>query len=45
MRHAPLNELAEKKDFQTITRRINGGLRGLEKREKYYRKALVVLKD
>ena len=38
-----LNALADSKDFKTITRRINGGYRGLEQREHYYRKALEVL--
>jgi putative chitinase len=40
-----LNDLADKKDFTTITKRVNGGLRGLENREKFYKKALEVLKD
>ena len=31
-----LNELADTGDFNTITRRINGGLNGLEDRLKYY---------
>jgi putative chitinase len=31
-----LNELADVEDFVTITRRINGGLNGLEERERYY---------
>jgi putative chitinase len=38
-----LNELTDKGDFRQITRRINGGYRGEESREKYYRRALVVL--
>jgi predicted chitinase len=39
-----LSALADKKDFKEITRRINGGYRGLEQREKYYRKALEVFR-
>ncbi|MBO0859948.1 MAG: glycoside hydrolase family 19 protein [Chloracidobacterium sp.] len=31
-----LNELADVQDFMTITRRINGGLNGLQERQKYY---------
>jgi len=31
-----LNELADARDFITITRRINGGLNGLQDRQKYY---------
>ncbi|MBO0724435.1 MAG: hypothetical protein J2P52_02450 [Blastocatellia bacterium] len=31
-----LNELADVQDFITITRRINGGLTGLQDRQKYY---------
>jgi predicted chitinase len=31
-----LNELADVQDFTTITRRINGGLNGLQERQKYY---------
>ena len=31
-----LNELADRQDFITITRRINGGLNGLADRQKYY---------
>jgi putative chitinase len=38
-----LNDLADRKDFTTITRRINGGLNGQAARERYYRKALEVL--
>jgi putative chitinase len=38
-----LNELADQGDFRAITRRVNGGYRGLESREKYYRRALDVL--
>lgn len=38
-----LNELADRQDFTTITRRINGGLNGLASREKYYARALQVL--
>ncbi len=39
-----LNDLADKKDFTTITRRVNGGLNGQAARERYYRMALEVLK-
>lgn len=38
-----LNELADRQDFTTITKRINGGLNGLPSREKYYARALQVL--
>jgi predicted chitinase len=31
-----LNELADVQDFTTITKRINGGLTGLQDRQKYY---------
>jgi predicted chitinase len=31
-----LNELADVQDFSAITRRINGGLNGLQERQKYY---------
>jgi putative chitinase len=31
-----LNELADIGHFVTITRRINGGVNGLEERERYY---------
>lgn len=34
-----LNELADARDFRGITRRINGGLNGIEDREKYYERA------
>ena len=34
-----LNELADTGDFITITRRINGGLNGLENRQMYYERA------
>jgi predicted chitinase len=39
-----LNALADARDFVTITRRVNGGLRGQEQRERYYRRALEVLR-
>ena len=34
-----LNELADKSDFETITRRINGGLNGFVERLEFYNKA------
>lgn len=37
------NEFADEQAFKTITRRINGGLNGLEDRLKYYNRALIVL--
>ncbi len=39
-----LNKLADARDYKAITKRINGGYRGMEQRERYYRKALEVLK-
>lgn len=38
-----LNELADKDMFETITKRINGGLTGLEDRRKYYERAKTAL--
>lgn len=38
-----LNALADKGDFQGITRRINGGLNGLAERLEFYTRALKVL--
>ena len=38
-----LNELADQDQFTTITRRINGGLNGLEHRQQLWEKARVVL--
>lgn len=38
-----LNSLADKGDFLTITKRINGGTNGLEDREALYKRALKVL--
>lgn len=38
-----LNELADVQDFTTITKRINGGLTGLQERQKYYETAKDVL--
>lgn len=38
-----LNELADGEMFETITKRINGGLKGLEDRLKYYTRAKQVL--
>lgn len=40
-----LNELADAQDFEKITRRINGGLNGLDDRKQYYNRALVALAD
>jgi len=40
-----LNELADRPDFEAITRRINGGLTGQADREKYYENARRVLAD
>lgn len=38
-----LNELADKRDFLKITKRINGGTNGLADREELYKRALKVL--
>ncbi|WP_233261420.1 peptidoglycan-binding protein [Vitiosangium sp. GDMCC 1.1324] len=38
-----LNALADVGDFREITRRINGGFNGLDKREAYHRRALDIL--
>jgi predicted chitinase/LysM repeat protein len=38
-----LNRLADQRDFITITRRINGGIKGLHNREIYYKRAKKVL--
>ena len=38
-----LNELADERDFITITKRINGGTNGLADRQKHYVRALAVL--
>jgi len=38
-----LNELADGGDFGQITKRVNGGYRGLERREAYYKRAKEVL--
>jgi predicted chitinase len=40
-----LNELADKRQFKAITKRINGGYNGLADRVKYYDRALRVLPD
>ncbi|MCS4261076.1 putative chitinase [Pseudomonas protegens] len=40
---AGLNSLADKSDFLTITKRINGGTNGLSDREALYQRALKVL--
>ncbi len=39
-----LNALADQSDFRTITRKINGGLNGLEQRTRYWDKAKAVLR-
>lgn len=38
-----LNELADRGDFEAITKHINGGLIGLADRTAYWRRALVIL--
>ena len=38
-----LNELADRQEFVTITKRINGGTNGLASRQKYYEVAKRVL--
>lgn len=38
-----LNALADTGDFTTLTKRVNGGLNGLEERKQYYDRALAVL--
>lgn len=38
-----LNKLADNKAFKLITKAINGGLNGLDHREKYYHSALKIL--
>lgn len=38
-----LNQLADKEDMMTITRRINGGLNGLQERMAYYHASRVAL--
>jgi predicted chitinase len=38
-----LNELADQQKFETITRRINGGINGLADRLKYYERAKKVM--
>lgn len=38
-----LNALADVEDFVAITKKINGGLNGLDDRKKYYEKAKIVL--
>lgn len=38
-----LNELADKEDFLTITKRINGGINGLDDRSQFYARAKKVL--
>ena len=37
------NELADSGDIKKFTRRVNGGLNGLEDRKKWYKKAMEVL--
>jgi len=34
-----LNELADRQEFERITRRINGGLTGIEERRQFYKRA------
>lgn len=38
------NELADTKDIEAVTRKVNGGLNGIEDRKKWYNIALEVLK-
>lgn len=38
-----LNGLADKGEFRAITKKINGGLIGIQEREEYYRRAKVAL--
>ena len=38
-----LNDLADRGDFERITKRINGGLNGLKERQAYYVKAMLYL--
>ena len=40
---AGCNELADAHDFETVTRRINGGLNGLKEREEYWNKLEAIL--
>lgn len=40
-----LNQLADEEDFHTLTRKLNGGLNGIEKRLKYYKVAMEVLNE
>ena len=40
---AGCNELADAHDFETVTRRINGGLNGLEERKVYWEKLKAIL--
>jgi predicted chitinase len=40
-----LNEKADAEDFVGITRRINGGINGLDDRQKYYTKAKAILTE
>lgn len=40
-----LNAYADRQDFLTITKRINGGTTGQAERERLYKKALIVLSD
>jgi putative chitinase len=38
-----LNTLADQADFDTITKRINGGLNGIQDRRGYYARAIQVI--
>lgn len=40
-----LNDLAERQEFVTITKRINGGTTGIEDRKRRYRRALAILDE
>ena len=40
-----LNLLADREEFTSITKRINGGYNGIEKRQKYYKHNLNILQE